>query len=79
VPQIQGVQGRSRSRLLQVLVNAEDEVSSAFPKGIQNELLKKFWFVMCNTMIHSKKELKSEGVVPPCQTNINYEAVKRLI
>jgi len=36
VPQIQGVQGRSRSKLLRVLGNAEDEVSSAFPKGIQN-------------------------------------------
>jgi hypothetical protein len=31
VPQIQGVQGRSRSKLLRALGNAEDGVSSAFP------------------------------------------------
>jgi len=33
VPQIQGVQGRSRSNLLRVLGNEEDGVSSAFPQG----------------------------------------------
>ena len=31
MPQIQGVQGRSRSNLLRALGNAEDGVSSAFP------------------------------------------------
>ena len=31
VPQIQGVQGRSRSHLLRALGNEEDGVSSAFP------------------------------------------------
>ena len=31
VPQIQGVQGRSRNKLLRALGNAEDGVSSAFP------------------------------------------------
>jgi len=36
VPQIQGVQGRSRSKLLRALGNAEDGVSSAFPQGKQN-------------------------------------------
>ncbi len=36
VPQLQGVQGRSRSKLLRALGNAEDGVSSAFPKGKQN-------------------------------------------
>ena len=37
VPQLQGVQGRSCSRLPRVLGNAEDGVASAFPKGKQNE------------------------------------------
>ena len=36
MPQIQGVQGRSRSNLLRALGNEGDEVSSAFPKGEQN-------------------------------------------
>ena len=36
IPQIQGVQGRSRSNLLQALGNVGDGVSSAFPKGKQN-------------------------------------------
>ena len=31
VPQIQGVQGRSRNKLLRAFGNAEDGVSSAFP------------------------------------------------
>ena len=31
MPQIQGVQGRSRNNLLRALGNAEDGVSSAFP------------------------------------------------
>jgi hypothetical protein len=37
VPQIQGVRGRSCSRLLRVLGNEGDGVASAFPKGKQNE------------------------------------------
>ena len=36
LPQLQGVQGRSRSRLLRALGNAEDGTVSAFPKGKQN-------------------------------------------
>ena len=36
VTQIQGVQGRSRSKLLRALGNAEDGASSAFPQGKQN-------------------------------------------
>jgi hypothetical protein len=36
MPQIQGVQGRSRSNLLRALGNAGDGVSSAFPEGKQN-------------------------------------------
>ena len=36
VPQIQGVQGRSRNNLLRALGNEEDGVSSAFPQGKQN-------------------------------------------
>jgi hypothetical protein len=39
MPQIQGVQGRSRSKLLRALGNAEDGVSSAFPQGKQNGVL----------------------------------------
>jgi hypothetical protein len=39
MPQIQGVQGRSRSKLLRALGNAEDGVSSAFPEGKQNGVL----------------------------------------
>jgi len=35
MPQIQGVQGRSRSNLLRALGNEGDEVSPAFPKGEQ--------------------------------------------
>ncbi len=37
VPQLQGVQGRSCSRLPRALGNAEDGVASAFPKGKKNE------------------------------------------
>ncbi len=37
VPQLQGVQGRSCSRLPPALGNAEDGVASAFQKGKQNE------------------------------------------
>ena len=36
MPQIQGVQGRSRNNLLRALGNEGDGVSSAFPKGKQN-------------------------------------------
>jgi hypothetical protein len=36
MPQIQGVQVRSRSNLLRALGNEGDGVSSAFPKGKQN-------------------------------------------
>ena len=36
MPQIQGVQGRSRSKLLRALGNEGDGVSSAFPEGKQN-------------------------------------------
>ena len=36
MPQIQGVQGRSRSKLLRALGNEGDGVSPAFPKGKQN-------------------------------------------
>jgi len=36
MPQIQGVQGQSRSILLRALGNEGDGVSSAFPKGEQN-------------------------------------------
>jgi len=36
VPQIQGVQRRSRSNLLRAFGNAGDGVSPAFPKGEQN-------------------------------------------
>ncbi len=36
MPQIQGVQRRSRSNLLRAFGNAGDGVSSAFPKGKQN-------------------------------------------
>jgi hypothetical protein len=36
VPQPQGVQGRSRIRILRALGNTEDGVASAFPKGKQN-------------------------------------------
>ncbi len=39
VPQIQGVQGRSRSKLLRALGNAEDGVSLAFPQGNQNGVI----------------------------------------
>ena len=38
VPQLQGVQGRSCSRLPRALGNAEDGVASAFPQGKQNEI-----------------------------------------
>ena len=41
VPQIQGVQGRSRSKLLRALGNAEDGVSSPFPQGKQTGVV--FW------------------------------------
>jgi hypothetical protein len=37
VSQLQGVQGRSCSRLPRALGNEEDGVASAFPKGKQNE------------------------------------------
>jgi hypothetical protein len=37
VSQLQGVQGRSCSRLPRVLGNEEDGVASAFPMGKQNE------------------------------------------
>ena len=40
MPQIQGVQGWSRSKLLRTLGNAGDEVSSAFSESKQNENLK---------------------------------------
>jgi hypothetical protein len=36
MPQIQGVQGRSRSNLLRALGNEGDGISSAFPEGKQN-------------------------------------------
>jgi hypothetical protein len=36
IPQIQGVQGGSRSKLLRNLGNKVDGVSPAFPKGKQN-------------------------------------------
>ena len=36
MPQIQGVQRRSRSNLLRAFGNAGDGVSPAFPKGKQN-------------------------------------------
>jgi hypothetical protein len=36
MPQIQGVQGRSRSNLLRALGNEGDGVSSTFPEGKQN-------------------------------------------
>jgi hypothetical protein len=36
IPQIQGVQGRSRSNLLRALGNEGNGVSSAFPKGKQH-------------------------------------------
>jgi len=36
MPQIQGVQGRSRSNLLRALGNEGDGGSPAFPKGKQN-------------------------------------------
>jgi CRISPR/Cas system CMR-associated protein Cmr5 small subunit len=36
VPQLQGVQGRSCSRLPQAVGNAEDGVASALPKGKKN-------------------------------------------
>jgi len=39
VPQVQGVQGQSRNKLLRALGNAEDGVSSAFPQGKQNEVV----------------------------------------
>ena len=37
MPQVQGVRGRSRSKLLRALGNAGDGVPSAFLKGKQNE------------------------------------------
>jgi hypothetical protein len=37
VPQLQGVQGRSRIYILRAPGNAEDGAASAFPKGKQNE------------------------------------------
>jgi hypothetical protein len=37
MPQIQGVQGRSRSNLLRALGNEGDGASSAFPKDKQDE------------------------------------------
>ncbi len=43
IPQIQGVQGRSRSNLLRALGNEGDEVSSAFPEGKQNGEKKGFY------------------------------------
>jgi hypothetical protein len=36
IPQLQGVQGRSRIYILRALGNAEDGVASAFLKGKQN-------------------------------------------
>jgi hypothetical protein len=43
IPQIQGVQGRSRSILLRVLGNAGDEASWAFPAGKKHD---NFFFVL---------------------------------
>jgi hypothetical protein len=37
MPQIQGVTGAALVKLLQTRDNAEDGVSSAFPKGKQNQ------------------------------------------
>jgi hypothetical protein len=43
MPQIRGIQGRSRSTLLRALGNDGDGVLSAFPQGKQNGNLLKFY------------------------------------
>ena len=43
IPQIRGIQGRSRSILLRAHGNDGDEVLSAFPQGKQNGILLKFY------------------------------------
>jgi hypothetical protein len=43
MPQIRGIQGRSRSILLRALGNEGDGVLSAFPQGKQNGILLKFY------------------------------------
>ena len=45
-PQIQGVRGRCRSKLLRALGNAGDGVPSAFPKGKQNGVIFELFVIL---------------------------------
>ena len=48
MPQIQGVQGRSRSILLRVLGNAGDGASSAFPPSKKHDIFLFAWDAIKN-------------------------------